>query len=381
MNRATLLRQACALAFIASGPAPLHGQQASAEAYLPLPVPLLTIGAEGNSDYEFVALGATHRLSTGDLVVTDWQSPTIRIFSPQGQLLRKLGRKGSGPGEFQAVHDLFVAGDTLIAYDWHLRRLTRLLPAGTILGTQPIQPSAGLPVDLVARLRDGQWLVTTAHMPNWSHGHGVYRDTLQVGVLASTASGPIAWLATSYSGMTMFAYMPSQDQTRWVVGPLPLAAATLVRTSGDTILVGDTSISELMRWRADGTPLSPVKLPLPTQPDLRPFLDARRDEDLAQPGAERQKPYILASYDAHRPLPRYRDFLVASNGDIWVRLFERTPPDSSRYLVLSATGTVRARVSLASKSRILAVESPWLLVSVTNEDDLQALAVIRWEGH
>jgi hypothetical protein len=314
-------------------------------------------------------------------VVTDWQSPTIRIFSPQGRLVRKLGRKGSGPGEFQAVHDLFVAGDTLIAYDWYLRRLTHLLPAGDILGTRPIQPSAGLPVDLVARLRDGQWLVTTAHMPNWSHGHGVYRDTLQIGVLGATGSGPVTWLGTPYPGMTMFAYMPSQDQTRWVVGPLPLAAATLVRISGDTILVGDTSSPDLMRWRADGTPLPPLALPLPAPPNLRPFLEASRDEDLAQPGAERQKPYILASYDAKRPLPRYRGFLVASNGDIWVHLFERTPPDSTRYLVLSPTGTVRARVSLGPKSRIVTVESPWLFASLKNEDDVEALAVIRWEGH
>jgi 6-bladed beta-propeller len=380
MNKAMRLRHTLALALIAGGPALLLGQRAQPDGYSPLPAPLLTIGAEGDPDYEFVAVRTAHRLATGDFVVTDWQSPTIRIFSPQGHLIRKLGRKGSGPGEFQAVHDLAVAGDTLIAYDWYLRRVTRLLPTGDILGTQPIQPSAGLPVDLVARLRDGQWLVTTVHMPNWSHGHGVYRDTLQVGVLGSTGSGPVAWLATSYPGMTMFAYMPSQDQTRWVVGPLQLAAATLVRTSGDTILIGDTSSPELMRWRANGAPLPPLTLPLPEPPDLRPFLDAQRDEDLAQPGAERQKPYILAAHDARRPLPRYRDFLVATNGDIWVRLFERTAPDSTRYLVLSATGSVRARVSLAPKSRVLTVEPPWLLASLKNDDDVEAFAVIRWDG-
>jgi hypothetical protein len=180
--------------------------------------------------------------------------------------------------------------------------------------------------------------------------------------------------------MTMFAYMPSQDQARWVVGPLLLAAATLVRTSGDTILVGDTALPELQRWLSDGTALPPLPLPLPDPPDFGPFLDARRDEDLAQPGAERQKAYILASHEARRPLPRYRDFIAAANGDIWVHLFERTPGDSSRYLILDTAGTVRARLTLAPRSRILSVEPPWVFASIKNQDDVEALAVIRWSS-
>jgi 6-bladed beta-propeller len=359
-------------------PSCLLCQQAPAEHYSPLPSPVLTIGAEGNPDYEFTALGAAHRLASGDFVVADWQSPIIRIYSPDGRLLRRVGRKGSGPGEYQAIHDLFLAADTILAYDWHQRRLTRLLATGELLGTQLLQPGGGRPVDLVTRLSKGRWLVVTGHQPSWSHGHGVYRDTLEVGVLGPSGFGSIHWLPASYPGMTMFAYMPSEDKTRWVVGPLALAATTVVQAHGDTILIGDTGTPEIQRWTADGMRLPPLALPLPLQPDLSPLLNARRDEDLAAPGADRQRPYILASRAAQRVLPRYQDFLLASNGDLWFHLFSRTVADSTRYLLLDSRGRVRARITLPARSRVLSVEGDWVLSSIKNEDDVEALAVRRW---
>jgi hypothetical protein len=356
----------------------LPGQTAANDTYRPLPAPSLVLGTEGNPDLEFTSISSAHRLSTGEFLVADGQGAVIRIFGPDGQLARKIGRQGAGPGEYRAVHSVYRAGDTLIIYDWHQRRLTRILPSGTVLGTQLVEPSTGGPVDLAGRLQDGRWLVTTVHAPSWSHGHGAYRDTLRVGTLDAATSGPVRWMSSAYPGMSLFAYMPSEDKSQWVVGMLPLAATTITRANGDTIYVGDTATDELQRWRPNGSALPPLRLPLPPEPDLQPLLDARRDEELAGPGAERQRRYILAAHEAKRVPPRYRDFVVASSGDIWIRLYERGPTDSTRYLVITPSGGVRARLSLAPRSGVVAVQAPWVFATAKNEDDVESLHVIEW---
>lgn len=300
------------------------------------------------------------------------------MYDAKGKLIRKLGREGAGPGEFRGVHALFLAGDTLIAYDWHLRRLTRFLATGELLGMQSVQPADDDgPVDLAARLANGRCVVTTPHAPNWGHGHGVYRDTLRVGTIAPSSTGAVRWVG-DFPGMTFIAYMPGSDKRHWSVGPLPVAATTLVEALGDTIVVGDTGTPELLYLLADGRVARRLTLPLDPLTDLRQQREAARDEALAERGGQANKAAIQASLEAPRSPPRYRDFTVASDRQLWIRLFEERPTDSTRYLVLAPTGEVRGRLSLPPRSRVLSVQVPWILAAFRDGDDVERVGVIRW---
>ena len=356
----------------------VYAQRTGTPAYIPLPTPVVTIGAEGDPDYEFATIGAALHLPTGNIAVADWRTPGIRVYDSNGRLIRTLGRRGAGPGEFRAVYDLFLAGDTLIAYDWHLRRLTRFLASGVLVSVQSVQPAAeDGPVDLVGRLPGGRWLVTTPHSPSWTHGHGVYRDTLRVGTIRPSSTGPVRWVG-AFPGLSIFAYMPGQDKTQWVVGPLAVAATGLAAALGDTVVVGDTGVPELRYFLADGRPLGRIPIAVEAPSGLRPQLKAARDEALAQTAGQVNQAYIQAQYEASRQIPRYRDFTVASDHRLWIRLFEERPTDSTHYLVVDAAGGVRARVSLPPRSRVLSVHAPWVLVALRNADDVEQVGAIRW---
>lgn len=41
----------------------------------------------------------------------------IKVFAPNGRLLRVIGRAGSGPGEFKRIHDIDVRGDRILVTD------------------------------------------------------------------------------------------------------------------------------------------------------------------------------------------------------------------------------------------------------------------------
>lgn len=355
---------------------PLQAQRAPSFPYIALPTPLLTIGTEGDPDYEFVSIIGALRLPNGAIAVADRQTPTIRVFDEKGLLTVKLGRNGEGPGEFRNISELFATGDTVTAFDSNLLRLTHYLGSGALVGTQPVRTAGEGRVRISGRLANGSWVVTTPHSPSWNQGPGVYRDTLRVGLLPPSSSGSVRWTG-NFPGASLFAYMPGQEKAQWAVGWLFFAPTTLVRSVADTVVVGDTGMPELQYFRPDGRLVRRVTIPLDAPPDLSRHRAAARDEGLAQSGANRG--YVQASYEAQRPAPHYRDFLVTSDGQLWIRLFEDGPSGPTHYVILNAAGSVRARVSLPPLARVVSVQSRWVLVVLRDANDVERLGIVHWE--
>ncbi|HEV7590781.1 MAG TPA: hypothetical protein VGO40_21910 [Longimicrobium sp.] len=66
--------------------------------------------------------------SRGNVYVAD-RSDQLLVFSPGGTVLRKLGRKGQGPGEFDGLYDVhLLPGDSIYAFDAGLVRVTVFPP-------------------------------------------------------------------------------------------------------------------------------------------------------------------------------------------------------------------------------------------------------------
>jgi len=61
-----------------------------------------SIGIEiGDSNYVFGQIAGADVLSDGRIAVLDLQKSSISLFSPSGDFIERIGRQGSGPGEFQ----------------------------------------------------------------------------------------------------------------------------------------------------------------------------------------------------------------------------------------------------------------------------------------
>ncbi len=69
--------------------------------------------------------------SRGQLYVSDWGVPSIAVLAPDGRLLRRIGRRGAGPGEFSNPTGVQVLrSDSVQVYDLQLRRITVFAPGG-----------------------------------------------------------------------------------------------------------------------------------------------------------------------------------------------------------------------------------------------------------
>ena len=78
--------------------------------------PSFTIGVElGDSTLMFGAVEKALYDSNGNIAVLDMASANVRIFSPEGEYLRTIGRRGNGPGEFQRPLGMVLLGNGSLA--------------------------------------------------------------------------------------------------------------------------------------------------------------------------------------------------------------------------------------------------------------------------
>jgi hypothetical protein len=84
----------------------------------------LTIGEEGES--KDVTLYRPRDILVDEMdniYISDYQDGTIKVFDPDGNYIRSIGRKGEGPGEFQALSAMaFLPDGSLLAFDIRVRR-------------------------------------------------------------------------------------------------------------------------------------------------------------------------------------------------------------------------------------------------------------------
>lgn len=82
----------------------------------------------------------------GRIYVADEIDQGIRVFGPQGDFLRRFGRQGEAPGEFQDLRGVaWHPSGVLLAMDTGARRVTAFDSLGTVLATTGHHEEAGNP--------------------------------------------------------------------------------------------------------------------------------------------------------------------------------------------------------------------------------------------
>ncbi|HEX8904254.1 MAG TPA: 6-bladed beta-propeller [Longimicrobiaceae bacterium] len=78
---------------------------------------------------EFTDLSAVDVDSRGRVYVGDWYQQRVTVLSPGGAVLRTIGRRGEGPGEFRSIRGVqLLSGDSLLVYDPELGRVSVFAP-------------------------------------------------------------------------------------------------------------------------------------------------------------------------------------------------------------------------------------------------------------
>lgn len=97
------------------------------------------VGGEVDGAHSFGDVRGMGLLPDGRIVVLDARDQQVHFLDAKGQLVRTVGRKGAGPGEFQRANGLVVSarGDVIVN-DPSNNRLTVLAANGDLVRTVPI---------------------------------------------------------------------------------------------------------------------------------------------------------------------------------------------------------------------------------------------------
>ncbi|MCC6241668.1 MAG: hypothetical protein IT353_02450 [Gemmatimonadaceae bacterium] len=324
--------------------------------------PSVVIGDTDAVLYSFDRASA-RRLASGNIAVADQGTITIRLFSPDGHLLRTLATRGEGPGEINGPFTMTVSADTIIAIGQppRSRRGVQLYTeSGTIRRLVPL--SAAVPtLQALDRVSSGAWLVEQ------SRGFRIITETPQIGTLRpdSTKIG----LLFEGSSATPSRYVNLPVGVRewfyaypWIGGPIPAAEAPFVFGPRALIAVSGTIV-----WRVqsdepaveqfDTTGARVLRESLPIAPDT---LSAKGWAKLlaialASFESRRDSLRITALYDASilpKSPPLFARALAGSDGELWLERWSDGSSKTRDFVGVSARGRLLATLRVPSAFEI-----------------------------
>jgi hypothetical protein len=339
--------------------------------------PLFTLGW-GSDEPPFTWLQSGRIMPDGGALVGDFGSGTIYRVGPDGSVLATWGRKGEGPGEYQAFDAILLLGDSILVSDGRLRRVTVLSSDGEVLTTRPLagaflhQVSSILPDGRlllvpgdgyggVAEMPRSEWVFQTQpilavhleegaadtlaelpHLRRWYGTRGASPGPVGVKGRAGGFAAGFAWARADEPEVRWYDGSGRLDQVaRWDEEPVPLTSewrSRMLRTHEEA-------------YRARGAEDASVAAQLA---DLEEWLDRHEG-----------------------PLPYWDSFHVDRRGNAWLSEYPQPRQPPGRWRVITRDGTFAGWVDLPGVIAILDITDDRILAVRENELDVPALVMIE----
>ena len=300
--------------------------------------PLLTIG----DDVDEALHGVVAAVLTDDgLILAEISTHSLRFYNRRtGALIRAVGQKGEGPGDFGNLSLLQAVGDRLYTFDSRLMRVTAWTLAGEVERTVRIRPwEDHSTLDVEGFFPDGSMLVS-AWASDWADEPMIFRDERELARL--DAEGNFTGTVGEYLGYEYY----SSPETRSIY---PHRRIAWLIVTGDRYHIVDNKDPVIRAFDMAGNPVG--ELAPHTLLNPQPLTSAARDSLPELEGISR---------DA---MPRFYPFYTrprSAGGMLWVPDYDGfAPGGGTAWTVYSQRGEIIGRVS---------VPEPRIIVMAVNDD-------------
>lgn len=343
--------------------------------------PEQAIGDRQPTAYEFEPIASSPReveltritsLSTdskGNVYVADFGTMTVYVFSSDGSLVRRIGRRGGGPGEFRSISTVqVVERDSLYVFDADQQRLTVFLPHSNAVAYSRTLRAVGGHYWVKKAL--GTNLLFSAYRQSFAPSGSPARDTGRVEVIRTLRpDGSI--VGNSLLVFPASDFLVLRAQGRVMVGANPFGrrglfdltpGGQLVYSGTDTIFVRIVARNGERR-RGFRVHAPPVRL---TGADIQREMDAKSD-----PAMQR-----LVRAAAPSTWPPLRSLVVDDYSRIWLGL---TGPGGSGgpWVVYDTLGRQIGRASVPANVDIKAIKSGHAYGVAFDELDVPTIVIYR----
>jgi hypothetical protein len=375
----------------------------------------LRIGSASDPNIGFSAIGQVDLDRDGQVYVFDTQDRQIRVYSASGRLVRTIGRRGSGPGEFETSVAFGVKGDTVwaIEYPGVDSEITLFDRNGTLLSTATSAgveaPARGSTTYLLrpALMRpDGNFIsqgfifrtvrgraatgagpADTVRVPRVLFDtRGAPVDTVMWELDPPPPPGPPPQVVTTAGGNRRTVPRPYGDgdmvlkfeDGRIVIQrPTPQnAAQSVLRVTREGVR-GDNIYSRSYSYRAVGYP--PALLDSIAARSLRSTGFAVVGGTVVQnvPDSSAQtRAAVRQAMSFPRYQPPVQSAFVGADASVWLRREDNVGP-TSRWVLLDPQGNPRGRTELPQRLRLVWSSGDVVWGALPDEDDVPWLLRFR----
>ena len=327
----------------------------------------------------------------GRMAVPLGQDMHIRIYDSTGHRLMALGRRGSGPGEFQHLGPLTWLADTLFVGDERQMRVTYFGAEGETIRTRVLPPP--LAPTSMGDASGGMFRVFRARsgLPN-----GTILGDAQLAI-DNTAVWQWHMIALSSDGSSRLVAKPPQlNDERWHITVdglgknVPFALRPQFAYSADGSRFGFLTADQGRRdgsfritvLRASGDTLFERDYPVIGEPIPSTAIDSAIGAMVPQAGQPTEDggpPIGRFQDEARRRMPMIyppaEELMLALDGTVWVTL--RATSAGREALVLDSLGTPIATVQLPPRSRVQQATARHLWATETDDDGLTSVVRSR----
>lgn len=328
--------------------------------------PLVDIGVlEGDEVYQLFGVGGVVRLEEGRIVVANGGTHELRFFDPDGRYLMSAGREGEGPGEFRGLERIAVVGDSVVAHDWRLGRISVFDFEGNYVRSALVQGEQTSPVGVFG---DGNWLFTSGFSFVPSPVSKVVRDTTLF-VILSPGAIPLDTIGR-FPRVEFFVMSTAQQgrATSRVFG-----RTTLHSVSGSHAYIGPTDRYEIFRYTSDGQLDLVVRKEHEHLAVTNADIDARKQERLEESSGSWRQTLERMYLDMPMPatMPAFADLEVDVNGNLWVQEYRGPGDDQPRWTVFAPDGHVLGWVETPPGLEIQQIGNDFVLGTWQDEMEVE----------
>jgi hypothetical protein len=347
--------------------------------------PRVSIGvAEGDDRYMFQRVNGVMLAPNGSIFVSDdGREPSVTLYDSAGQFIKRVGKKGSGPGEFHFPRSPFMyRGDSVAVWDFGQRRISIFGIAGQFARTLnvvvPPRSRTSLASEshtccrLVHSLTDGSFVL---EYPSIIPKHpGPVRHALltlaRIGADGTTADFIGTFRDRQYRYDAGVSYLTPQLHMSW---------SFQYAVVGDTVFGGNGEGQWLIR-QVPGSPPDTVRFPgvsiAVTDSIKALYAQAYREEFRRNPRHFEGPVEEMFEGAYADSVPAYTQVRSDNAGHLW--LAQWTPPysrDPLMFHVYSTAGKPVARIELPARTWVLHVSRDHVTVVEYDADDVQYVRV------
>jgi hypothetical protein len=333
--------------------------------------PVLQIGElDGPEEYQLYRVSGAIRLPDGRIVVANG-GHELRFYEANGSHVRSAGRKGGGPGEFEALGSLRAVGpDSLMAVDWQLQRVSFFDTRGAFLGSFPIPAVEGTGRPrLIGRFGDGTLMVAGGRSFGADARGGLHVDS-SLYVRVTPDGEPLDTMGSLPAGES-FVIREGQGMT---VTSRAFGRSPQHDLRGQRFYFGNGESYTVDVYSSQGTLEHRIRRVhdnlAVTEEDVRRFKEERL-ENATDPDWRPRTERSLAEMPYPATMPAYSRIILDSEGNLWVAPYRRPGDEQPRWDVFDPDGQWLGTVETPPDFRVTEIGADYVLGVYRDELDVE----------